>query len=69
MKAITLIAILVFWMNSHVLSQQPPQRDIDLESFMERLFPVQDEDLDYESIYEVLLQLFLNPIDINRASA
>ncbi|WP_223271776.1 helix-hairpin-helix domain-containing protein [Algoriphagus ratkowskyi] len=36
---------------------------------MERLFPVQDEDLDYESIYEVLLQLYLNPIDVNRASA
>ncbi|WP_339753725.1 helix-hairpin-helix domain-containing protein [Algoriphagus aquimarinus] len=69
MKAITLIAILVFWMSYHAHSQQPPQREIDLESFMERLFPVQDEDLDYESINEVLLQLYLNPMDINRASA
>ncbi|WP_339866506.1 helix-hairpin-helix domain-containing protein [uncultured Algoriphagus sp.] len=36
---------------------------------MERLFPVQDEDLDYESIYEVLLQLYLNPMDINKATS
>ncbi|MFN3998385.1 ComEA family DNA-binding protein [Algoriphagus sp.] len=36
---------------------------------MERLFPVQGEDIDYESIYEALFQLYLNPIDINRADA
>ncbi|MFC5625016.1 ComEA family DNA-binding protein [Algoriphagus winogradskyi] len=50
-------------------AQQPPHKEIDLESFIERLFPVQDEDLDYESIYDVLLQLYLNPMDINRANA
>ncbi|OOG77236.1 helix-hairpin-helix domain-containing protein [Algoriphagus sp. A40] len=49
--------------------QSPPKSAIDLESFMERLFPIQEEDLDYESIYEVLFQLYLNPIDINRADA
>lgn len=49
--------------------QNPPKATIDLESFMERLFPIQEEDLDYESIYEVLFQLYLNPIDINRADA
>jgi hypothetical protein len=36
---------------------------------MERLFPIQEEDVDYESIYEALFQLYLNPIDINRADA
>lgn len=49
--------------------QSPPKQAIDLESFIERLFPIQEEDIDYESIYEVLLQLYLNPIDINRADA
>lgn len=52
-----------------VFSQSPPKQVIDLESFMERLFPIQEEDIDYESIYEVLFQLYLNPIDINRADA
>ncbi len=55
--------------SSLVFSQSPPKQGIDLESFMERLFPVQEEDIDYESIYEVLFQLYLNPIDINRADA
>lgn len=69
MKATILIALVIMWVSSYVFAQQPPQKEIDLESFMERLFPVQEEDLDYESIYEVLLQLYLNPIDINRANA
>lgn len=51
------------------LAQGNNPQPIDLESFIERLFPVQEEDLDYESIYEVLFQLYLNPIDINRADA
>src|SRR5690606_33537526 len=50
-------------------SQKPPKAPVDMEAFMERLFPIQEEDLDYESIYEVLFQLYLNPIDINRADA
>lgn len=50
-------------------SQSPPKPAIDLEAFMERLFPIQEEDLDYESIYEVLFQLYLNPIDLNRADS
>lgn len=50
-------------------AQNPPKPAIDLESFMERLFPIQEEDIDYESIYEALFQLYLNPIDINRADA
>jgi len=69
MRTLILIACLSYLLNFYALAQQPPQKEIDLQSFMERLFPVQDEDLDYEAIYEVLLQLYLNPIDINRANA
>ncbi|SFT91659.1 Helix-hairpin-helix motif-containing protein [Algoriphagus locisalis] len=69
MKPIILIVLLSCCLAFSSYAQQPPQKEIDLESFMERLFPVQDEDIDYESIYEVLLQLYLNPIDINRANA
>ncbi|MBN7815783.1 ComEA family DNA-binding protein [Algoriphagus pacificus] len=51
-----------------LFAQTPPKESIDLESFAERLFSVQDEDLDYESIYEVLFQLNSNPININQAN-
>lgn len=43
--------------------------EINLENFIEELFPIQDDDLDYENLYENLLQLFLNPIALNRATA
>tara|TARA_R110002020_G_scaffold62197_2_gene166736 strand:+ start:7566 stop:9662 length:2097 start_codon:yes stop_codon:yes gene_type:complete len=69
MKALLLIMSLSAIFYTHAKAQQPPQKEINLESFMERLFPVQDEDLDYESIYEVLLQLYLNPMDINKATS
>ncbi|PZX50572.1 helix-hairpin-helix domain-containing protein [Algoriphagus chordae] len=69
MKFLILISLILLYLNSYVQAQQAPQKEIDLEAFMERLFPVQDEDLDYESIYEVLLQLYLNPMDVNKANA
>ncbi|WP_243739614.1 ComEA family DNA-binding protein [Algoriphagus boseongensis] len=40
---------------------------MDLESFIERLFPIQEEDIDYEAIYEQLFQLYQNPINLNKA--
>jgi hypothetical protein len=66
-KYFLLISLLIF--PYLTFSQSPPKQAIDLESFIERLFPIQEEDLDYESIYEVLFQLYLNPLDINRADA
>lgn len=42
--------------------------EIDLESFVERLFQFQDEDIEYDDLYESLLQLYTNPINLNKAS-
>ncbi|MDN3202581.1 ComEA family DNA-binding protein [Algoriphagus sediminis] len=50
-------------------AQEVPKKEIDLEDFIERVFPIQEQDLDYEAIYEVLFQLYQNPIDINEANA
>jgi hypothetical protein len=66
----SICVFLVFYLMTFATSaQSPPKQPIDMESFMERLFPVQDEEIDYESIYEALFQLYLNPIDINKADA
>lgn len=61
--------ICLLLMSFKSLCQKPPKPTIDPENLIERLFPVQDEDIDYESIYEVLFQLYSNPININKASA
>ncbi|MDP4681023.1 MAG: helix-hairpin-helix domain-containing protein, partial [Cyclobacteriaceae bacterium] len=42
--------------------------EIDLEEFAESMFQVQDEDINYEDLYESLFLLYSNPININRAS-
>ncbi|EMR02796.1 ComEA family DNA-binding protein [Cesiribacter andamanensis] len=49
-------------------AQEPPRPPIDLEEFAERLFPLQEEDLPYEDLYEQLLLLYTQPLDLNRAS-
>jgi len=46
---------------------RPPT--LDILQLMERLFPIQDEDLDYEALYELLLELYQNPLEINRVTA
>ena len=44
-------------------------QELDLESFIERNFEVQDQDLNYEDIYESLFIYYTRPLDINKASA
>lgn len=44
------------------------EADFDLQAFIESLFNSQEESLNYEDIYERLLLLYENPININTAS-
>lgn len=44
------------------------QHNFDVQFFIEKRFNDQREDLNYESLYERLLQLYENPIDLNTAS-
>ncbi|MFY0602184.1 MAG: hypothetical protein JXR03_21085 [Cyclobacteriaceae bacterium] len=60
------IVISVLLLNWDSLGQS--SREIDLESFAEALFEVQDEDVNYEDIYESLLIYFTNPINLNRST-
>jgi hypothetical protein len=51
------------------IAQQNTRPTLDILQLMERLFPIQDEDLDYEALYELLLEIFQNPLEINRVTA
>jgi len=51
------------------IAQENRPPNLDIQELMERLFPIQDEDLDYEALYELLLELYQNPLDINRVTA
>jgi hypothetical protein len=50
------------------LAQEPLQRTADFSRLTETLTGFQDQDADYEQIYENLLQTLAHPVDLNRAS-
>uniref|UniRef100_UPI0040474C81 ComEA family DNA-binding protein n=1 Tax=Algoriphagus sp. TaxID=1872435 RepID=UPI0040474C81 len=61
-----LIALLVFWILCHALHAQDKSGRIpDIQNVMEQLFPFQEEELEYESLYEQLLELYQKPLEIN----
>ncbi|KAA0990565.1 ComEA family DNA-binding protein [Dyadobacter aurulentus] len=50
-------------------AQEPPRQDVDINQFIGSLFPVPSEDIDYAELFESLLQLYTNPLDINIVTA
>lgn len=44
------------------------QRDANLSRYLQDLFPVQTEGIDYEAVYDALTQLYANPLDLNTAT-
>lgn len=40
----------------------------DLDAFIQDLFPVQDDNINYADAYETLFQLYTNPLDLNEAT-
>ena len=52
--------------SKHVWAQR--NENFDLQSFIESLFNLQDEGLNYEDLYERLLLLYENPVNLNSAS-
>ncbi|WP_435357215.1 ComEA family DNA-binding protein [Emticicia sp. SJ17W-69] len=40
-----------------------------MDEFIQRVFPVQQENINYDDLYESLYQLYQNPIDLNNATA
>ncbi|MCU0419685.1 MAG: helix-hairpin-helix domain-containing protein [Cyclobacteriaceae bacterium] len=60
--------LLVWCWPALLLAQDYPRKDVDLAQWMEQLFPFQDEDANYEDLYENLAQLLASPMDLNRAS-
>jgi len=48
--------------------QEYPKREIQIESFVENLFDLQSENTNYEDLYESLLMLYINPLNLNKAT-
>lgn len=69
MKTLVSIGILVLLVVHQSKSQTYRKDEINIENFIEELFGMQRSDENYEDLYESLLQVFLNPINLNKTNA
>jgi len=66
------LCIFIFWCLGllKATAQTFPKREIDIRQFIDELFAVQDQDgsTNYDDLYEALYQLYLEPLDLNKAN-
>jgi len=60
--------VLIFLLIAKVQAQSFPRPEIDLDAFILKTAPIQNEDLNYEDLYENLYTLYQKPLDLNRAT-
>lgn len=65
-QVFSLVLLLLFSLPN--FGQDRKSITLDIQQLMERLFPVQEEEVDYEALHELLTDLYQNPLDINRVS-
>jgi Helix-hairpin-helix motif len=49
-------------------AQEYPRKEFNPEKLADEIFPFQSLDINYQELYENLLQLLASPIDLNNAS-
>lgn len=49
-------------------AQEYPKEEIDISQIADELYGIPDEELDYEDLYENLVQLLAHPIDLNKGT-
>ncbi|HSI77952.1 MAG TPA: hypothetical protein VK957_18780 [Lunatimonas sp.] len=52
-----------------LFAQEEIRSEIDIEAFVEELFAIQEEEINYEDLYESLLQIHLNRLPLNQVQA
>lgn len=57
--------ILMLLMSPLLHAQHYPKREIDLSALVDEIFAIQDDDINYEDLYENYLQLISNPYNLN----
>lgn len=68
-KKYSLIGLLALGLSvqNQVFGQEYPRQEIELDRFVENLFQLQDASANYEDMYESLLLLYTNPLNLNTA--
>ena len=64
---LSILWILLF-LSQYLKGQEYPISQLDIQTFAEEIFAVQDLDINYDDLYESLLLLYQNPINLNDAT-
>ncbi|HEY8936336.1 MAG TPA: helix-hairpin-helix domain-containing protein, partial [Cyclobacteriaceae bacterium] len=68
MKKYLILFLILFVAIIYSRAQNYSNKNIDISALADALFPVQDQDANYSDLYENIVQLMSNPIDINKTS-
>jgi hypothetical protein len=68
LKTFLFLILFIFGFCSVSQAQDFRRREIDLNTFVQQLLPIQTEDLNYNELYENLIQLYATPLDLNSCS-
>jgi Helix-hairpin-helix motif len=68
-ETLCLCAFALLCITDSSFAQTRPRPEINLDAFIQRVFPVQQENINYDDLYESLYQLYQNPLDLNTATA
>ncbi|MEO1049537.1 MAG: helix-hairpin-helix domain-containing protein [Bacteroidota bacterium] len=63
-----ILLILCAWLG-YAKAQVYERPSIDIERYIEQVLPLQEDDLPYEEIYEVLLSYYQSPLNLNNATS
>ena len=63
------VSIIITFYAVVTVAQDYPRNETDLSRLTDDLLAYQDSDIPYEDLYENYVQLFSNPLDLNRVSA
>jgi hypothetical protein len=64
----SILFLMMVLLSIHCYAQEYPRKEIDLNEIADELYGFQDLDLNYEELYEYLVQLLAEPIDLNKVN-
>lgn len=62
------INMLLLFSSLPAAAQEFPKKEVDIATLVDEIFAIQDEDINYEDLYENYLQLISNPYNLNTVS-
>ncbi len=68
LRYVFLSTFLLILLGTAAFAQPAPRPSVDLNRFLQDLFPVQTDGIDYQAVFDALAQLYANPLDLNTAT-